>query len=101
MAKDAVKSFTDADIEIVEVHHNREVDAPSGTLEIALTGDGKSVTTQYLEGPAETTAKYIKTKPVILSAVATGYEVEGSSHQTTTQQQCVCVDSSTRYARSE
>lgn len=31
LAKDAVKFFPDADVEIVEVHHNRKVDAPSGT----------------------------------------------------------------------
>ena len=31
LVKDAVKFFPDADIEIVEVHHNRKVDAPSGT----------------------------------------------------------------------
>ncbi len=31
LAKDAAKYFPDADIEIVEVHHTRKVDAPSGT----------------------------------------------------------------------
>ncbi len=31
LAKEAVKYFPDADVEIVEVHHNRKVDAPSGT----------------------------------------------------------------------
>ena len=31
LAKQAAASFPDADIEIVEVHHNRKVDAPSGT----------------------------------------------------------------------
>ena len=31
LAKDAARYFPDADIEIVEVHHNRKVDAPSGT----------------------------------------------------------------------
>ncbi len=31
LAKDAVKFFPDAEVEIVEVHHNRKVDAPSGT----------------------------------------------------------------------
>lgn len=31
LAKEAAKSFPNADIEIVEVHHNRKVDAPSGT----------------------------------------------------------------------
>lgn len=31
LAKDAAGFFPDADIEIVEVHHNRKVDAPSGT----------------------------------------------------------------------
>ena len=34
LAKDAAKSFPDADIEIVEVHHNRKVDAPSGTAKM-------------------------------------------------------------------
>ena len=31
LAKEAASYFPDADIEIVEVHHNRKVDAPSGT----------------------------------------------------------------------
>ncbi len=31
IAKEAASFFPDADIEIVEVHHNRKVDAPSGT----------------------------------------------------------------------
>lgn len=31
LAKQAATYFPDADIEIVEVHHNRKVDAPSGT----------------------------------------------------------------------
>ena len=31
LSKEAAKFFPDADIEIVEVHHNRKVDAPSGT----------------------------------------------------------------------
>lgn len=31
IAKEAAAAFPDADIEIVEIHHNRKVDAPSGT----------------------------------------------------------------------
>ena len=31
LAKEAAKYFPDADIEIVEIHHTRKVDAPSGT----------------------------------------------------------------------
>ena len=31
LVKQAAQSFPDADIEIVEIHHNRKVDAPSGT----------------------------------------------------------------------
>ncbi len=31
LAKSAAAAFPDADIEIVEIHHNRKVDAPSGT----------------------------------------------------------------------
>jgi len=31
LAKEAARYFPDADIEIVEAHHNRKVDAPSGT----------------------------------------------------------------------
>ena len=31
LAKEATGYFPDADIEIVEIHHNRKVDAPSGT----------------------------------------------------------------------
>ena len=31
LVKEAVKFFPDADVEIVEIHHTRKVDAPSGT----------------------------------------------------------------------
>ena len=31
LVKDAVRFFPQADVEILEVHHNRKVDAPSGT----------------------------------------------------------------------
>ena len=31
LAKTAVKTFPDADVEIIEKHHNRKIDAPSGT----------------------------------------------------------------------
>ncbi len=34
LARQAAQSFPDADIEIVEVHHNRKVDAPSGTAKM-------------------------------------------------------------------
>ena len=34
VAKQAAASFPDADIEIVEIHHNRKVDAPSGTAKM-------------------------------------------------------------------
>lgn len=31
MVKQAVAAFPDADVEVLEIHHNRKVDAPSGT----------------------------------------------------------------------
>ena len=34
LAKEAAKAFPDADIEILEIHHNRKVDAPSGTAKM-------------------------------------------------------------------
>ena len=34
LAKQAAQSFPEADIEIVEIHHNRKVDAPSGTAKM-------------------------------------------------------------------
>ena len=34
LAKEAAAMFPDADIEILEVHHNRKVDAPSGTAKM-------------------------------------------------------------------
>ena len=34
LAKEAARSFPNADIEIVEIHHNRKVDAPSGTAKM-------------------------------------------------------------------
>ncbi len=34
LAKQAAQNFPDADIEIVEIHHNRKVDAPSGTAKM-------------------------------------------------------------------
>ena len=34
LVKQAVACFPDADVEIVEIHHNRKVDAPSGTAKM-------------------------------------------------------------------
>ncbi len=34
LAKEAAAAFPDADIEIVEIHHNRKMDAPSGTAKM-------------------------------------------------------------------
>lgn len=34
LAKEAAQNFPDADVEIVEIHHNRKVDAPSGTAKM-------------------------------------------------------------------
>lgn len=34
ITKEALRFFPDADVEIVEIHHNRKVDAPSGTAEM-------------------------------------------------------------------
>ena len=34
LAKQTAQSFPEADIEIVEIHHNRKVDAPSGTAKM-------------------------------------------------------------------
>ena len=34
LAKQAAAAFPDADIEIVEIHHNRKMDAPSGTAKM-------------------------------------------------------------------
>ena len=34
LAKQTAQNFPDADIEIVEIHHNRKVDAPSGTAKM-------------------------------------------------------------------
>lgn len=38
LAKKSAAVFPDADIEIVEVHHNRKLDAPSGTAKMILEG---------------------------------------------------------------
>ena len=51
LAKATVKSFPDADIEIIEKHHNRKLDAPSGTA-LLLADEIKSVRekTRYIYG---------------------------------------------------
>jgi len=38
LAKQAARAFPDADIEIVEAHHNRKLDAPSGTALMIADG---------------------------------------------------------------
>ncbi len=48
LAKQAAAFFPDADIEIVEVHHNRKVDAPSGTAHM-LFGAIKEVRPNAVE----------------------------------------------------
>ena len=42
LASQAAAVFSDADIEIVEVHHNRKVDAPSGTAKMLFEAVKKS-----------------------------------------------------------
>ena len=51
LAKQAAACFPDADIEIIEKHHNRKLDAPSGTA-ILLADEIKSVRekTRYVYG---------------------------------------------------
>ena len=53
LAKKAASCFPDADIEIIEKHHNRKLDAPSGTA-ILLADEIKSVRekTRYVYGRA-------------------------------------------------
>jgi 4-hydroxy-tetrahydrodipicolinate reductase len=48
LAKQAAACFLDADIEIVEVHHNRKVDAPSGTAKMLFEAV-KSARTELME----------------------------------------------------
>ena len=50
LAKETAEAFPEADIEIVETHHNRKLDAPSGTAltlasEIASVREGAKITT--------------------------------------------------------
>ena len=50
MAKRTASLFPDADVEIVETHHNRKIDAPSGTAlmlarEIASVRENANITT--------------------------------------------------------
>ena len=48
LVKDAVKYFPDADVEIVEIHHTRKVDAPSGTAHMLFNAI-KEVRSQAVE----------------------------------------------------
>jgi len=51
LAKQAAAVFPDADIEIIEKHHNRKKDAPSGTaLMIAKAVAGAANTTEFVYG---------------------------------------------------
>ena len=47
LAKEAAKYFPDADIEIVEAHHNRKVDAPSGTALALADSLNEAMDNQY------------------------------------------------------
>ena len=49
LAKEAAQNFPDADIEIVEIHHNRKVDAPSGTAKMLFDAvkDARSQATAH------------------------------------------------------
>lgn len=47
LAKKAASVFPDADIEIVETHHRRKLDAPSGTAKMILEGIQEVLPTKY------------------------------------------------------
>ena len=59
LAKEAAKNFPDADIEIVEAHHIRKVDAPSGTARMLFDAvkevrpDAKAICGRAGEGKRE------------------------------------------------
>ena len=79
MAKTAVKMMPDADIEIVETHHNRKLDAPSGTA-ISLFEAVKSVREESemkcgREGQSKRTKNEVGMHSLRLANVAGRHEV--------------------------
>lgn len=83
LAKETAAFFPDADIEIVEVHHNRKVDAPSGTAHMLFNAI-KEVRPQAVEhcgraGEAKRTKDEIGVSSLRLGNVVGVHEVHIST----------------------
>ena len=89
LARDAVRFFPEADVEIVEVHHNRKVDAPSGTAHMLFNAI-KEVRPQATEncgrsGEGKRTKDEIGISALRMGSVVGVHEVHihtGSQHLT-------------------
>ena len=89
LARQAAAYFPDADIEIVEIHHNRKVDAPSGTAHMLFDAI-KAVRPEAVEhcgraGEGKRTKEEIGISSLRLGSVVGVHEVHihtGSQHLT-------------------
>ena len=89
LAREAVRFFPDADVEIVEIHHNRKVDAPSGTAHMLFNAI-KEVRPEAREncgraGEGKRTREEIGISSLRLGSVVGVHEVHihtGSQHLT-------------------
>ena len=89
LARDAAKFFPDADIEIVEIHHTRKVDAPSGTAHMLFDAI-KAVRPEAVEhcgraGEGKRTKEEIGISSLRLGSVVGVHEVHihtGTQHLT-------------------
>ena len=89
LAREAAKFFPDADIEIVEIHHNRKVDAPSGTAHMLFDAI-KAVRPEAVEhcgraGEGKRTKEEIGISSLRLGSVVGVHEVHihtGTQHLT-------------------
>ncbi|MBO5274570.1 MAG: 4-hydroxy-tetrahydrodipicolinate reductase [Clostridia bacterium] len=71
LAKSAVRTFDDADIEIIEYHHNRKLDAPSGTA-LMLFNAIKSVKESLFANPGRAGNKKREKNEVGIHAIRSG-----------------------------
>ena len=89
LAREAVRFLPDADVEIVEIHHNRKVDAPSGTAHMLFNAI-KEVRPEAREncgraGEGKRTREEIGISSLRLGSVVGVHEVHihtGSQHLT-------------------
>lgn len=89
-AKNIVKTFKDADVEIIETHHNRKIDAPSGTA-LKIANELKSVREDASLVMGRNGNKKREKNDIGISAVRLGNVVGIHEVLVSTEHECISI----------